>query len=106
MGAGGETQEGLEGRHRCAAPVEAEGELFEVGLEVIVHDAVVGAAEPGIEVAKDPVDLRQELRLPFGRALRAGAMAVAHVHERSIRSEEHTSDLQSLLRISYAVFCW
>src|SRR3546814_3659373 len=24
----------------------------------------------------------------------------------SIRSEEHTSELQSLMRISYAVFCW
>src|SRR3546814_5283356 len=28
-------------------------------------------------------------------------------HEREIpRSEEHTSELQSLMRISYAVFCW
>src|SRR3546814_10499441 len=26
-------------------------------------------------------------------------------HERVIRSEEHTSELQSLMRISYAVFC-
>src|SRR3546814_13776935 len=26
-------------------------------------------------------------------------------HETSIRSEEHTSELQSLMRISYAVFC-
>src|SRR3546814_4294828 len=25
---------------------------------------------------------------------------------RSARSEEHTSELQSLMRISYAVFCW
>src|SRR3546814_5230786 len=25
--------------------------------------------------------------------------------ERSVRSEEHTSELQSLMRISYAVFC-
>src|SRR3546814_1682044 len=27
------------------------------------------------------------------------------VHERRARSEEHTSELQSLMRISYAVFC-
>src|SRR3546814_9991533 len=27
------------------------------------------------------------------------------VHERFSRSEEHTSELQSLMRISYAVFC-
>src|SRR3546814_5045568 len=25
---------------------------------------------------------------------------------RILRSEEHTSELQSLMRISYAVFCW
>src|SRR3546814_3614989 len=25
---------------------------------------------------------------------------------RALRSEEHTSELQSLMRISYAVFCW
>src|SRR3546814_3989345 len=28
-----------------------------------------------------------------------------HVLQRHVRSEEHTSDLQSLMRISYAVFC-
>src|SRR3546814_7420583 len=28
-----------------------------------------------------------------------------HVDPRSTRSEEHTSELQSLMRISYAVFC-
>src|SRR3546814_2824308 len=27
------------------------------------------------------------------------------IGQRSIRSEEHTSELQSLMRISYAVFC-
>src|SRR3546814_2164631 len=38
---------------------------------------------------------------------------VAHEHPeklhtvgRPARSEEHTSELQSLMRISYAVFCW
>src|SRR3546814_5410709 len=28
-----------------------------------------------------------------------------HAREHQIRSEEHTSELQSLMRISYAVFC-
>src|SRR3546814_10246733 len=28
-----------------------------------------------------------------------------HRRERDLRSEEHTSELQSLMRISYAVFC-
>src|SRR3546814_5124482 len=30
---------------------------------------------------------------------------VREAHDRSTRSEEHTSELQSLMRISYAVFC-
>src|SRR3546814_1277043 len=29
-----------------------------------------------------------------------------HFHDFSVRSEEHTSELQSLMRISYAVFCF
>src|SRR3546814_1482196 len=31
--------------------------------------------------------------------------AVIDVQTRTVRSEEHTSELQSLMRISYAVFC-
>src|SRR3546814_10512799 len=40
-----------------------------------------------------------ELRLVRIRQFRAV------VHEVGVRSEEHTSELQSLMRISYAVFC-
>src|SRR3546814_9785916 len=36
--------------------------------------------------------------------LRAGSSS-SHRSERTDRSEEHTSELQSLMRISYAVFC-
>src|SRR3546814_6812308 len=37
---------------------------------------------------------------PFGRA-----REIARAREAELRSEEHTSELQSLMRISYAVFC-
>src|SRR3546814_4393608 len=37
-----------------------------------------------------------------GNVLRIDALSR---HERPLRSEEHTSELQSLMRISYAVFC-
>src|SRR3546814_5970056 len=39
--------------------------------------------------------------------LAVGSLA-GHLLECStqVRSEEHTSELQSLMRISYAVFCW
>src|SRR3546814_10119107 len=43
----------------------------------------------------DPATQRQRLRV-----LRAPRPALEH-----LRSEEHTSELQSLMRISYAVFC-
>src|SRR3546814_2247437 len=35
----------------------------------------------------------------------AEARAVGHARRGQARSEEHTSELQSLMRISYAVFC-
>src|SRR3546814_3368105 len=35
----------------------------------------------------------------------AGPVVVPQALERGLRSEEHTSELQSLMRISYAVFC-
>src|SRR3546814_8189095 len=35
----------------------------------------------------------------------AKAIAISDPLERLVRSEEHTSELQSLMRISYAVFC-
>src|SRR3546814_5575701 len=37
--------------------------------------------------------------------LATGVLARTAVHVQIIRSEEHTSELQSLMRISYAVFC-
>src|SRR3546814_4466323 len=49
---------------------------------------------------------RQCIELPEARGVLA---PLAVLHERGagriLRSEEHTSELQSLMRISYAVFC-
>src|SRR3546814_1829493 len=48
---------------------------------------------------------RQRQLEPEDRAAaRLAAHADAALHQRA-RSEEHTSELQSLMRISYAVFC-
>src|SRR3546814_4277768 len=73
------------------------------------------------EIRKDlhPVEQRIDIpmHMPFGRALRpaadhrrAGQIALTDIEARrdahsAKRSEEHTSELQSLMRISYAVFC-
>src|SRR3546814_6037122 len=42
-----------------------------------------------------------------GQALQDGhgLPGLDHAHLEGLRSEEHTSELQSLMRISYAVFC-
>src|SRR3546814_4294169 len=42
---------------------------------------------------------------PIIARLTAGGETAALVGKGAIRSEEHTSELQSLMRISYAVFC-
>src|SRR3546814_1566384 len=62
------------------------GRLFEHATEHLGHDAARGAAF---------------LEREFGVTERA-AVAKFTLKE---RSEEHTSELQSLMRISYAVFC-
>src|SRR3546814_2040304 len=51
------------------------------------------------EVRRRPVDQRR------GQGLAVAAAGLAHAVEQQRRSEEHTSELQSLMRISYAVFC-
>src|SRR3546814_3620138 len=45
------------------------------------------------------------LRLPRGRPPQASARAAAAEAWLSVRTEEHTSELKSLMRISYSVFC-
>src|SRR3546814_4329405 len=44
-------------------------------------------------------------RWPRGHAPQAFLALFAHEFRGATRSEEHTSELQSLMRISYAVFC-
>src|SRR3546814_2465784 len=78
-------------------PVELAGEFREL------HEGV-------IEFARDlraPVIAEATERLAKIDFVHVGSLAYS-VHESvrvPIRSEEHTSELQSLMRISYAVFC-
>src|SRR3546814_8076968 len=52
------------------------------------------------------LDVKYHVLLPKGEQV-GGALDQAQWTAllRSVRSEEHTSELQSLMRISYAVFC-
>src|SRR3546814_7259056 len=49
--------------------------------------------------------IRHAGELPRGLAPIRPGRAIARVCSPRVRSEEHTSELQSLMRISYAVFC-
>src|SRR3546814_8171717 len=60
------------------------------------------------QVARDPnkINRRAEALRMFGCSLTFWSRSLqAPVQNASTRSEEHTSELQSLMRISYAVFC-
>src|SRR3546814_8893008 len=53
-----------------------------------------------------PVPLQDDLEVLVGGEVAGPAAALRHLDDRCLqRSEEHTSELQSLMRISYAVFC-
>src|SRR3546814_1751952 len=83
----------------------ADGLRFDVGgvqgqLQVAADAFDVGLARRAGDgdVAADAVDLQAA----------AGGADHADLHGDAVdvRSEEHTSELQSLMRISYDVFCW
>src|SRR3546814_1042650 len=69
-------------------------------------------------IRRPPRSTRTDTLFPYTTLFRSGrAFAGQHGHQRRVpiigddlvtaahRSEEHTSELQSLMRISYAVFC-
>src|SRR3546814_7249578 len=56
----------------------------------------------GVEVAGDPVGLAVKEYSGLSSTQR---LAIPAMEAIDLRSEEHTSELQSLMRISYAVFC-
>src|SRR3546814_9305532 len=82
----------LAGRQAVAAQL--------VGVEPDVH-RVLAAEQLGAADAGRPRDLVEHAR---GDQVRQRVLVVFRI-ARAQRSEEHTSELQSLMRISYAVFC-
>src|SRR3546814_7384668 len=53
----------------------------------------------------DRADRQHHRRCAEAQGGRRGHRSDAPLHDHALRSEEHTSELQSLMRISYAVFC-
>src|SRR3546814_4924219 len=88
---------------------EVEQQALEVGRDLDVHgrrdgraDAADGHGAAVEEAGQDVVAVGADDELGHRQANAAGAIGGVDVAE---RSEEHTSELQSLMRISYAVFC-
>src|SRR3546814_9432860 len=65
------------------------------------------AGNAGTEAAFRPTSIRQLLRPtePCASVWFLNMLGLKTCSSRAVRSEEHTSELQSLMRISYAVFC-
>src|SRR3546814_6212186 len=65
----------------------------------IAHHSDVGGAVPGSIAGGLKSIFEEGIRIPACRIARHGQ------NDEDMRSEEHTSELQSLMRISYAVLC-
>src|SRR3546814_10106397 len=85
-----------DGARRCATHEtseltwEDEGRPFQINVKINARGAKLFLGVGGAHVA------------PTGIRIEDGA---SYAWGASTRSEEHTSELQSLMRISYAVFC-
>src|SRR3546814_9348532 len=76
------------------------------GLRILPRHQLAGHIVPDLQQHADPARrLQPETGLRQFRPDPLDAAAVAADHREAIRSEEHTSELQSLMRISYAVLC-
>src|SRR3546814_2267924 len=87
---------GYQGDDQSDATLIAEGK--KIGLPVMVK-AAAGGGGRGMRLVHDEAELATAItsaRSEASNAFGSGQL---------LRSEEHTSELQSLMRISYAVFC-
>src|SRR3546814_4792597 len=77
--------------------LQAAADEGDIGAGVEAHQLAEGVDHEHRVVGPGPATTRTRRHFPAGRA------RVFDDHPE--RSEEHTSELQSLMRISYAVFC-
>src|SRR3546814_6303600 len=93
-------------RRQADIAVDDRIALVREGAEQIVVELTrIGGAEAEDQArSTDRLDIADEaVRLPLGRLRQAQPDRIDRPSRD--RSEEHTSELQSLMRISYAVFC-
>src|SRR3546814_8462993 len=95
-----------------------KGGALRLRLQPVAY--IVGEAGPFVGLGEEAADAAGEVgahrhaRAAIGRDARrlvagvdeqVSAVDLLHLQHQAGRSEEHTSELQSLMRISYAVFC-
>src|SRR3546814_10198877 len=94
----------------CSSDLASEAELREeVDIQLRRMNDLVGyqlgrAASAGHKLFAAPIDIEPHAE-QIVRGLEKIYADKGVICEFDIRSEEHTSELQSLMRISYAVFC-
>src|SRR3546814_7335906 len=66
-----------------------------------IYDANVLKSVPAVTVELDSAPLKSALEACFA----GQSLEFVFNDDKTVRSEAHTSELQSLMRISYAVFC-
>src|SRR3546814_4519311 len=87
---------------------KGSGRVGTWGTAIAIKDAQIANARLVLFIDSAPVSqLRPSMRDQRSPAVacRCPAAICAACHLRGRRSEEHTSELQSLMRRSYAVFC-
>src|SRR3546814_1539701 len=87
--------------HADIAVIAAFGLVAMLAFE----DQLVRGDRPLQRVRITPQDKRVLIAQHNVRRREASHAGPKHAHDADRRSEEHTSELQSLMRISYAVFC-
>src|SRR3546814_3485469 len=73
--------------------------------DTAVTDATFASAKPQTKPARPFFSSGPCAKPPGWDAAKLAADVLGRSHRSKLRSEEHTSELQSLMRISYAVFC-
>src|SRR3546814_4929982 len=86
-------------RNRAAANIRREDD------DLVLRTACDAAAREGIFVTLGSLAIKRDDGLWANRSFAIDSTGKIVARYDKMRSEEHTSELQSLMRISYAVFC-
>src|SRR3546814_7709472 len=70
-----------------------------------IKEPIWPASHRAILLARIHAKMLKHVNRYFVRIEWQGQLKISHLESPYRRSEEHTSELQSLMRISYAVFC-